>query len=93
MRPPVPSAGEEHPPAPFAPNRDEIEIRLAQNAKAIHFLYCALSPSIFNKISSCATTKGIRDQLLITFEGANRVRDTKINILLENYEIFRMKSN
>lgn len=29
----------------------------------------------------------------MTFEGTNRVKETKMNILLINYELFKMKSD
>jgi len=69
----------------------EITKRQTLDAKAIYSLYCALSPTKYNQISSCETTKEVWDRLHVTYEGINRVKETKINILLGHYEAFRMK--
>ena len=39
-------------------NKDDIK-KAQSNAKAINLLYCALSPTEFNRISGCDTTKEI----------------------------------
>ncbi|XP_071723927.1 uncharacterized protein [Rutidosis leptorrhynchoides] len=71
--------------------QEEINKRQALDAKAIYSLYCALSPTEYNRISSCVTTKEVWDRLHITYEGTDRVKETRINILLGQYEAFRMK--
>lgn len=65
--------------------------REALDAKAVYSLYCALSPSEYNRISSCETAKEIWDRLHVTYEGTDRVKETKIIILLQQYETFKMK--
>ena len=73
---------------------DELDKRMAQlNAKAMNVLYCTLSVNEFSRISSCATTKEIWDRLEVTHEGTNQVKETKINMLVHKYELFRMESN
>ena len=77
---------------------DELDRRMAQlNAKAINVLYYALSVNEFNRISSSATVKEIRDRLEVTHEGTNQVtnqvKETKINMLVHKYELFKMESN
>ena len=73
---------------------DELDRRMAQlNAKAIDVLYYALSVNEFNRISSCATAKEIWDRLEVTHEGTIQVKETKINMLVHKYELFRMESN
>ena len=44
----------------------------------------------FNRISSCKTAKEIWDKLVVTFEGTSQVKQTKINLLLRQYELFKM---
>ncbi|GAV79158.1 DUF4219 domain-containing protein [Cephalotus follicularis] len=36
------------------------------NAKAKHFIFCALSPSEFNRVSSLDSTKEMCDRLMVT---------------------------
>ena len=65
--------------------------RMAQpNAKAINALYCALSVSEFNRISYYTLAKEIWDRLEVTHEGANQVKETKINMLVHKYELFKI---
>ncbi|KAL6499818.1 hypothetical protein OROGR_027728 [Orobanche gracilis] len=61
------------------------------NRKATQLLYCALNPKDFNRISSCDTAKEIWKMLEITHEGTSQVKETKINMLLHEYELFTMK--
>ena len=63
------------------------------NAKAMNILYYALSVNEFYRITSCATAKEIWDRLEVTHEGTNQVKETKINMLVHKYELFRMESN
>ena len=63
------------------------------NAKVVNVLYYALSVNEFNRISSCATAKKIWDRLEVTHESTNQVKETKINMLVHKYELFRMESN
>lgn len=41
----------------------------------------------------CVTAKAIWDRLQVMFKGTDRVRKTKMKILLGNYEMFEMKSD
>ena len=61
------------------------------NAKAINVSYCALSVNEFNRVSFYSSTKKIWDQLEVTHEGTNQVKETKINILVRKYELFKME--
>ncbi|KAI0493791.1 hypothetical protein KFK09_023916 [Dendrobium nobile] len=42
-------------------------------------------------VSTCKTGKEIWDKLCITYEGTNEVKQSRLNILLHDYELFRMK--
>jgi len=73
---------------------DENDMKLAElSAKAMNLLYCALDPNEFNRISTCNSAKEIRDKLEITHEGTSQVKTSKINLLVHNYELFKMDSN
>ncbi|GAV57088.1 UBN2 domain-containing protein, partial [Cephalotus follicularis] len=42
---------------------------LRLNAKAKHVIFCALSPSEFNRVSSLDSVKEMWDRLMVTYEG------------------------
>ncbi|XP_070037268.1 uncharacterized protein [Nicotiana tomentosiformis] len=45
----------------------------------------------YEKISKCDTAKKIWDKLKVTYEGTNKVKETRINLLVLDYELFEMK--
>jgi hypothetical protein len=56
-------------------------------------LYFALSINKFNRITFC---KNVRDKwhtLEITLEGTNQVKESKIDTLIHQYELFKMIPN
>ena len=73
---------------------DEYDERMAQlNAKAMNLLYCALSTSEFNRISTCTFAKEIWDRLEVTHDRTNQVKESKISMLVQKYEMFQMEQN
>ena len=67
---------------------DKAEFR--KNALTITILHCGLSRSEFNRISMCSTAKQIWDKLEVTYEGTSRVKESKINLLVTQYKVFKM---
>ena len=63
----------------------------ALNAKAMNALFCALDKNEFNRVSTCETAFDIWHTLEVTHEGTSRVKESKINLLLHSFELFRMK--
>ncbi|XP_059654776.1 uncharacterized protein LOC132301550 [Cornus florida] len=63
------------------------------NAKAKVNLNCTISPSEYNRVSTCTTAKEIWDKLQITYEGTSQVRESRIDILMHQYELFHMIEN
>ena len=59
----------------------------------MNVLYCALDKNEFNRVSTCNSAKEIWDRLEVTHEGTNQVKESKINILVHKYELFKMDSN
>ena len=45
----------------------------------------------YNKISSCKSAKEIWDKLEIAHEGTSQVKDDNINMLVHDYELFKME--
>ncbi|GAV79818.1 UBN2 domain-containing protein, partial [Cephalotus follicularis] len=66
---------------------------LQLNSKAKHVLFCASCPNEFNRISSCDTAKEMWDLLEVTYEGTNQVKESKIGMLVHEYELFLMHDN
>ncbi|XP_070050011.1 uncharacterized protein [Nicotiana tomentosiformis] len=61
------------------------------NAKARNLLYNAISGEEYEKTSSCDTAKEMWDKLEVTYEGTSKVKETHINMLVHDYELFQMK--
>lgn len=74
-------------------SEDQRDRFLSLNAKAIHFLYCALDVSQFILISSCDTAKEIWDKLEIIYEGTPQVKGARIDILIRKCELFSMQDD
>ena len=73
---------------------DDNDIKMGElNAKVMNVLYCALDSTKFNQISTCSTAKEIWDKLEVTHEGTSQVKSSKINLLVHNYELFKMDPN
>ncbi|WRX29158.1 hypothetical protein QQP08_021645 [Theobroma cacao] len=70
----------------------EAETKKVQvNFKAINRLHCTLTPTEFNKVSSCTTAKQVWEKLRIIHEGTFQVKESKIAILTYSYEMFKME--
>ena len=61
------------------------------NWSAMNIMQCALHPTEFSRVSSCATAKEMWDKLQMIYEGTSEVRETKANMLVSEYEVFKMK--
>ena len=60
------------------------------NSSAMHYLYCALDRNEFIRVSSCETAYDIWHTLKVTYEGTSTVKESKINLLVHEYEVFQM---
>ncbi|XP_020970128.1 uncharacterized protein LOC110268363 [Arachis ipaensis] len=72
---------------------DEEKKKVELNAKAINLMHCAISFEEFRKVSRCKTAKEIWDKLKLTHEGTKQVRETRIDMLMKEYEMFSMKED
>ncbi|XP_022866058.1 uncharacterized protein LOC111385861 [Olea europaea var. sylvestris] len=72
---------------------DEDKRKLSLNAKAKNLLYCALDRNEFNQISTCDSAYDIWYALEVTHVGTSKVKETKINMLVKEFEDFFMKQN
>ena len=73
--------------------KDEDWKSLKLSSTATQLLYCALSSEEFNRISSCESAKEIWEMLEVTHEGTTQVKETKVNMLLHDYELFTMRKD
>ncbi|GAB2289773.1 hypothetical protein Dimus_038063 [Dionaea muscipula] len=64
--------------------------KLEKNAKAMRLLLCALGPDEYNRIFGKSTAKEIWDTLKTTHEGTNQVKQSKVDILVRQFELFSM---
>ena len=65
--------------------------KIELNAKAINLLHCAISFEEYRKVSRCKTAKEIWEKLQVTHEGTKQVKETRIDMLRKEYEMFSMK--
>ncbi|XP_070011166.1 uncharacterized protein LOC142162446 [Nicotiana tabacum] len=70
---------------------NEQVVIITVNAKAKNLLYNVTSGEEYEKICSCETAKEMWDKLEVTYEGTNKVKETRINLLVRDYELFQMK--
>ncbi|XP_038697186.1 uncharacterized protein LOC119994770 [Tripterygium wilfordii] len=63
------------------------------NDRAVNILHCALIRAEFDHISTCKSAREIWCMLELKHEGTSQVKDTKINMLVHDYELFKMKPN
>ena len=71
---------------------DELDRKKVQlNAKAVFILHCAIDRNEFNRIWHCKSAKEIWKLLEVTYEGNDQVKESKINILMHDYELFSIK--
>ncbi|MQL70439.1 hypothetical protein Taro_002752 [Colocasia esculenta] len=71
---------------------DDDRKKIFLNCKAKSILCCALSKKEFNRVSACKSSMEMWEKLRITYEGTDKVKETRINILVTQYERFQMQS-
>ena len=63
---------------------------MEKNAKAKKLLYFGLGPDEYTRISECESAKEIWDALQVAHEGTNKVKQSRIELLMRKYELFEM---
>ena len=64
--------------------------RVRENANAINMIVCGLTTQEGERIAGCETAKEMWEKLQITYEGTDKVKDAKIDLLIEQIESFKM---
>ncbi|MCR2847940.1 retrotransposon gag domain-containing protein, partial [Heyndrickxia coagulans] len=67
--------------------------KTVQNKKLIIFLVNAMDINEYNKIKHCRIAKEIWRLLEVTYEGTDQVKQSKLNLFEQAYELFKMKPN
>ncbi|MQL74986.1 hypothetical protein Taro_007353 [Colocasia esculenta] len=70
---------------------DDDRKKISLNCKAESILCCALSKKEFNRVSACKSTMEMWEKLRITYEGTDKVKETRIDSLVTQYERFQMQ--
>nr|XP_009758916.1 PREDICTED: uncharacterized protein LOC104211543 [Nicotiana sylvestris] len=63
---------------------------IEKNFRAKEILVYGIGPNEYNRISACQSAKEIWEALQIAHEGKNQVKQSKIDMLTTEYELFRM---
>ncbi|XP_033510561.2 uncharacterized protein [Nicotiana tomentosiformis] len=66
---------------------------IEKNFRAKKILVCGIGPNEYNRISACQSTKKIWEVLQTAHEGTTQVKQSKIDMLTTEYELFRMKDD
>ena len=63
------------------------------DAKGLNTLFCAISQEQFNRVSNYNTSHDAWHILEVTHGRTSQVKETKINMLVHKYEMFKMQPN
>ncbi|XP_070047503.1 uncharacterized protein [Nicotiana tomentosiformis] len=66
---------------------------IENNFRAKKILVCGIGPDEYNRISACQSAKKIWEALQTAHEGTTQVKQSKIDMLTTEYELFRMKDD
>lgn len=61
------------------------------NSKAKYVLYNAITGEEYKKIKCCDNAKEMWDKLEVTYERIDKVKETIINLLVYEYDLFQKK--
>ena len=63
------------------------------NYKAMNILFCSLDRNEFNRVSVCKSAYEIWKTLQVTHEGTSKVKQTKISMLTNKFQLFKINAN
>ncbi|XP_070042779.1 uncharacterized protein [Nicotiana tomentosiformis] len=66
---------------------------IEKNFRAKMILVCGIGPDEYNRISACQSAKEMWEALQTAHEGTTQVKQSKIDMLTTEYELFRMKDD
>ncbi|XP_063945855.1 uncharacterized protein LOC135151372 [Daucus carota subsp. sativus] len=71
---------------------DEVN-SLNYNARAMNSLLNGLCATELRKVSACTSAKLVWDTIVVSHEGTSKVREVKLDLLLSDYESFRLEKD
>ncbi|XP_075101997.1 uncharacterized protein LOC142177407 [Nicotiana tabacum] len=66
---------------------------IEKNFRAKKILLCSIGPDEYNRISICQSVKEIWEALQIAHEETTQIKQSKIDMLTTEYELFRMNDD
>ncbi|XP_070036654.1 uncharacterized protein [Nicotiana tomentosiformis] len=66
---------------------------IEKNFRAKKIFVCGIGPNEYNRILACQSAKVIWEALQTAHEGTTQVKQSKIDMLTTEYELFRMKND
>ncbi|MQM04389.1 hypothetical protein Taro_037185 [Colocasia esculenta] len=63
------------------------------NWSALNMMQCAVHPKEYSRVSTCTSSKEMWDKLELIYEGTSEVRESKVSMLVSEYEMFKMNNN
>ena len=66
--------------------------QLTLGVKATNIIMCALYKNEYSRITSCSNARDIQCTLEVTHNGTSQIKEYKIDILVHEYDMFKMKS-
>ncbi|XP_074277013.1 uncharacterized protein LOC141600670 [Silene latifolia] len=61
-----------------------------KNSKAMSILQYGIGEQEINRISGCSSAKDIWDNLSLAYEGTSQVKKCRVDLLMQQYEMFNM---
>ncbi|CAL1383860.1 unnamed protein product [Linum trigynum] len=72
--------------------KEEQKISSHLDSRAMHILFSALCPEERSQVAQCESAKEIWESLQTTHEGTSEVKESRIDVMLNEYESFGMSS-
>ncbi|MQM16460.1 hypothetical protein Taro_049417 [Colocasia esculenta] len=69
--------------------KDQIAKRTL-NWSALNMMQCTVHPKEYSRVSTCTSAKEMWDKLELIYEGTSVVRESKVSMLVSEYEMFKM---
>ena len=63
------------------------------NWSALNMMQCAVHPKEYSRVSTCTSAKEMWDKLELIYEGTSEVRESKVSMLVSEYEMFKMNND
>ncbi|MQL68600.1 hypothetical protein Taro_000879 [Colocasia esculenta] len=60
------------------------------NWSALNMMQCVVHPKEYSRVSTCTSAKEMWDKLELIYEGTSEVRESKVSMLVSEYEMFKM---